>query len=349
MGRATGLAAALGRALMVAGGLVLAFAAFQLWGTGLAEAEAQTALESQFLGQLAAATTDDVPPSAADDHDHRVVEPPPDEPPVPISGRATASPPDPGDPVGLLEIPAIGVRKTIVEGTTRDALRSGPGHYRSTPLPGGSGNVSIAGHRTTHGAPFFDIDLLQPGDEILVETLDGTFTYLVEDQGDGTGAGLGHRIVDPTDVGVLADRGDDRLTLTACHPKYSARQRIVVTATLAAGPWGDTRAAVAAPPEVAGSWSAADGQPEGEQLTAAPIGFTSSEPPPDPVVESLGWQPAHAGATALWSALTGLIAFGGWLGGRWWRRRPAYAMTVPPFTLALFTCFTNLDKLLPAV
>ena len=67
------------------------------------------------------------------------------------------------------------------------------------------------------------------------------------------------------------------------------------------------------------------------------------------MVESLGWQPAYAGATALWSALTGLIAFGGWLGGRWWRRWPAYAMTVPPFTLALFTCFTNLDKLLPAV
>ena len=102
-------------------------------------------------------------------------------------------------------------------------LKKGPGHYPESPLPGQEGNAAIAGHRTTYGAPFNRIDELEPGDEITVQTVQGEFTYVVKEQ----------QIVSPDQVEVLEDKGDNRLTLTACHPKYSARQRIVVVAELA--------------------------------------------------------------------------------------------------------------------
>ena len=128
-----------------------------------------------------------------------------------------------GEPTAHLRIPAIGVDKIVVEGVSLDDLKKGPGHYPETPLPGQEGNAAIAGHRTTYGAPFNRIDELEKGDEILVETVQGDFRYLVEEQ----------LIVSPSQVEVLEDKGDNRLTLTACHPKYSARERIIVVATLA--------------------------------------------------------------------------------------------------------------------
>ena len=76
-------------------------------------------------------------------------------------------------------IPKIGVDKIVVEGVGRNDLRKGPGHYPDTPMPGQPGNAAIAGHRTTYGAPFNRIDELEPGDEILVTTLQGPFTYEV--------------------------------------------------------------------------------------------------------------------------------------------------------------------------
>ena len=108
-------------------------------------------------------------------------------------------------------------------GVTVDQLKRGPGHYEETPLPGQAGNAAIAGHRTTYGAPFNRIDELEPGDEIVVTTVQGEFTYIVKEQ----------LIVSPKQVEVLEDAGDNRLTLTACHPKYSARERIVVVSELA--------------------------------------------------------------------------------------------------------------------
>ena len=119
-----------------------------------------------------------------------------------------------------IRIPDIGVDKIVVEGVQVSDLKRGPGHYPDTPLPGQPGNAAIAGHRTTYGAPFNRLDELEPGDEILVTTAQGAFRYEVQRQ----------LIVSPDQVEVLDDFGDDRLTLTACHPKYSARQRIVVVA-----------------------------------------------------------------------------------------------------------------------
>ena len=128
--------------------------------------------------------------------------------------------PLPGDAVAKLEIPAIGVSEYVVEGTGTGDLRKGPGHYPETPLPGERGTSAIAGHRTTYGAPFRRLDDLDPGDRIDLELPGDRLAYRVERV----------RIVDDSDRSVLRTVGHDRLVLTACHPLYSAEQRIVVFA-----------------------------------------------------------------------------------------------------------------------
>ncbi len=125
-----------------------------------------------------------------------------------------------GEGLTRLKIPKLGVDVLVVEGTTPAALRAGAGHYPETPLPGERGTVAIAGHRTTYGAPFRRIDELERGDRIELRMPYGRFTYRVEDT----------RIVPPTATWVTRRVGHDRLVLTACHPLYSAAQRIVVFA-----------------------------------------------------------------------------------------------------------------------
>ena len=140
-----------------------------------------------------------------------------------------------GSAIARIQIPSLGVDKTVVEGVRVSDLRKGPGHYSTTPMPGQAGNAAIAGHRTTYGAPFGEIDKLLPGDQIIITTIQGEFTYEVVPQGEGHG----HIIVAPTAVEVLDQDFSDhpnRITLTACHPKGSARQRIIVVGALVGEP-----------------------------------------------------------------------------------------------------------------
>ena len=139
-----------------------------------------------------------------------------------FAARALARRSDDGDPLGRIRMPSIGVAEVFVEGTDTDDLRGGPGHYPATPLPGQRGTVAIAGHRTTYGAPFHDVDDLRRGDRIELDMPYGRFTYRVERT----------RIVPPTATEVTDRVGYDRLVLSACHPLYSAAQRIVVFARL---------------------------------------------------------------------------------------------------------------------
>ena len=127
-----------------------------------------------------------------------------------------------GDPVGRLRAEAIGLDEVVVQGTEAAMLRKGPGHYPDSPLPGARGTVAIAGHRTTYGAPFRDVDDLDRGERIELRMPYGRFTYRVERT----------RIVAPTATWVTRRVSYDRLVLTACHPLYSAAQRIVVFARL---------------------------------------------------------------------------------------------------------------------
>jgi sortase A len=125
-----------------------------------------------------------------------------------------------GDAIGKIEFPTLDKSLYVVEGTDRDTLRKGPGHYPKTPLPGERGTVGIAGHRTTNGAPFRKIDQLKRGDPIVVSMPYGRFVYRVEKT----------KIVDPSEISVTRKVAYNRLILSACHPLYSAAERIVVFA-----------------------------------------------------------------------------------------------------------------------
>lgn len=129
-----------------------------------------------------------------------------------------------GDSLTRIIIPDIEVDVVVVEGTTASALRAGAGHYPNTPLPCEIGNVAIAGHRTTYGRPFHNMDLLKPGMEVTLQTPIGSCTYEVTQE---------PFAVSPKDVGVVANTPDEAtLTLTTCHPKGSARQRLILKAKL---------------------------------------------------------------------------------------------------------------------
>jgi sortase A len=127
-----------------------------------------------------------------------------------------------GDSLTRLKIPALGCDVVVVEGTTGSALRAGAGHYPQTPLPCEIGNVAIAGHRTTYGKPLANVDKLKQGDLIILETPIGSCTYEISRD---------VFIVDKADFSVIAPTPDRTLTLTSCHPKGSAKQRIIVRAT----------------------------------------------------------------------------------------------------------------------
>jgi len=121
-------------------------------------------------------------------------------------------------------IPKIGQDWIVVQGVNEGDLRDGPGHYPSTPFRGQVGNSASAGHRTTYGAPFSKLDDLDPGDVIRTRTLQGSFDYIVYEK----------FAVSPDDVSVLDEDPTRKatLTLTTCHPPYSAAQRLIVKAEL---------------------------------------------------------------------------------------------------------------------
>jgi len=192
----------IGLSLITVGVVIFLFVAYQLWGTGIAESHSQSSLAKQFAAQVAKdKTTAAAAPTA----------PPP-------------APTLPGGAIAHLVIPKISVNKYVVEGTNENDLREGPGHYKGTPMPGQVGNVGIAGHRTTYGAPFFELNRLGPGDPIYITDLDGrTWVYKV------SGPPV---VVSPDDVAVLDPTPFAQLTLTTCNPRFSATSRLVVFARL---------------------------------------------------------------------------------------------------------------------
>ncbi|HVL82303.1 MAG TPA: class E sortase [Actinomycetota bacterium] len=128
-----------------------------------------------------------------------------------------------GDPLTRIQIPRIKLDMLVVEGTSESALKAGAGHYPHTPLPGQRGNVSIAGHRTTYGRPFNRVDELRVGDVIRLHTPKGVHVYRVERD---------PWVTHPRDWSVVGPTEEAVLTLTTCHPKGSARQRLIVRARL---------------------------------------------------------------------------------------------------------------------
>jgi len=307
---------AVGRTCIAAGVLILLFVAYQLWGTGIQEARAQNGLENEFDAVLQ--ETGSVSGTGTSG------------PGDPTSPPLTAPPPPPeGDAAARIVIPRIDVDKIVVEGVAVSDLKRGPGHYPDSPMPGQPGNAAIAGHRTTYGAPFNRVDELDPGDEILVTTRQGSFRYEVSET----------QIVRPSQVEVLGEFGDNRLTLTACNPKYSARQRIVVVAHLApeeqpAPPTVVTPGAGSDPGSLPGDEG--DGSPTAADEEAGLIGGLSGERP-------VAW-PAFLMGLAC--ALIWLIAW--MVAQRVPRPWVAYAVGTPLFLIGLFFFFENFSRLLPA-
>lgn len=398
----------IGRFFITSGLVILAFVAYQLWGTGIQEASAQSNLGSDFESLLEAPSLDDLATTTTSTTTSSTTSTSIVEAAITTTTTTTTIPEaggaipvfegelaeklfrEGGEAIAQITIPRIEVDKYIVEGVKVEDLRKAPGHYRATVFPGQEGNSGIAGHRTTYGAPFNRIDELQPGDEILVTTVQGDHVYRVmsadeaygpektgsltdyevpEGQGD-----LGHIIVGPEATWVLGDFGDNRITLTACHPKFSARERIIVAAVLVSAPVGTV-----APPEdystvdeielpteniaAEAAGEAPDDSEIDDEAVAAPGGSDdsggglaslSSENPAAEFTnevsldEGLNGDKSALQPAILWGVL-GIILYLGFkeLSTRW-KRWPAIAMGIVPVVLVMGLSFEKLDRYLPA-
>lgn len=295
----------IGKTLISVGVLILLFVVYQLWGTGLTHDREQKSLRSQFARQLAAPAAAEPAPSTT--------------PGTGVTSTTVAVQLSEGDAAAVIDIPKIGLDEVIVEGVGVEELKKGVGHYPDTKMPGEKGNAALAGHRTTYGHPFNKLDELVAGDEISVTTRAGTFKYLVAEK----------KVVTPETVEVLDNTADNRLTLTTCHPKYSAESRLIVVALL-------------------------QGPPVNEPVVPAGTTPTTSPPRSSELAAGLD-RPGLSGAGAAnrpaiaWGIIAGCIWLGAWAVGRATGRRwTAYIIGAPIFLVALFVFFENFARLLPA-
>ncbi|MBL7499605.1 class E sortase [Frankia sp. CNm7] len=205
------VARGVGELLITLGLVVALFLVYQLWVTDLVQARSQSRLHDR----LATAWSTPARPATP-------AEPPP----------ATRPDPAPGEGFAMLRIPRFGAdyAPVIVEGVDEDHLRKGPGHYPGTAMPGEIGNFVVSGHRTTYGKPFNRLDELRAGDPIVVEVADRYYVYRTRRS----------EVVDPHRLDVVAPVPEQPgreptsavLTMTTCHPEYSAKSRLIVFAEL---------------------------------------------------------------------------------------------------------------------
>jgi len=200
-----------GQTLITVGLVILLFCVYELYFTGLETRAEQKKGREALLEEWA------LPARAPD---------------TTIPSLAPLADVDLGEGLAILRIPRLGRSwaKVVFEGVRVSDLKKGPGHYPPSAQPGAIGNFVLSGHRTTYGAPFNQIDQLDPGDAIVVETRDTWYTYRL----------VSEEIVRPTEVDVILAvprRPGEKptkaiMTMTTCHPKYSARQRFISYADL---------------------------------------------------------------------------------------------------------------------
>jgi len=309
---------ATGRVLITTGILLLLFVAYQLWGTGIYAARAQSKLRSQFENTLK--EHGQTPPSATTTtvtDDPTVSTTPPTTTPPPA-----ATVPDNGEALGFIRIDKIGLGtgdpEVVVEGVDVGDLHKGPGHYPATPLPGQEGNSAIAGHRTTYGAPFGDLNELAKGDKITVQTVQGIFTYVMDQD---------WFPVDPNDGDVLLPEPDPArpghyratLTLTTCNPKFSAAERLIIKASLVL--------------------------PEGATPLPPSPGTTGSS---TPTISGLSGESSSRLPALLWGFIVAIVGLLWWWLFHRYPRWTTWFIGVIPFLAALFVFYTFLERMLPS-
>lgn len=368
----------IGRTLITLGLLMFAFVAYQLWGTGIRTAQAQRALSREFEELIAnaetsttiAPTTTETPTTDTPTPDSTL----PAAPSTTVAPVVPAAKPIPAmeEAVARLEIPRIGLNRIVVEGATAEALTKGPGHFPETPLPGQLGNAAIAGHRTTYLHPFFAIDELQPGDEIIVTTLNGRYVYQV----------TGTEIVAPDDYASVIPTTDvtkATLALVSCTPRYSAKNRIVVRSELVpdqSDPLTEAAPVVAGAVPDDAAITLPDEGPVTVVDTVSPTVTTSASDSTiaetaDTVAESAPESPSSSSASPtaatpdaftngwfsdtsailpsiLWGLILAAVAYGSyWLSHKVRRYWVGVLSGFVPFIVVLYFFYENINRLLP--
>jgi sortase A len=297
----------LGIAFVSAGVVVLGFIPFALFATQVAAVHAQDLL-TEALPRIATQPATSQSPRRTDPT-HGLA-------PVRLAGRPRVRWPIAvplGTALARLSIPAAGVRNdVVVEGDDELRLQEGPGHYPSTPLPGESGNVAIAGHRTTWLRPFYDLQAVKPGDQVALQVGSLVYEYRATSV----------FVVAPNDVSVVRPLRGWWLTLTTCNPRYSAAQRLVVRAELE-----DVESVAARPATDTGS------------PHAAPV-IEVRVPPPVRVFHATPWP-----VLVVWLVLAGVIASAAFALVR--RTRFAWMMLIPA-AACCFEAYGAAVQLLPA-
>lgn len=328
-----------GQTLIALGVLVFLFIGYQLWGTGIEESQAQNRLERTFrdvASSTTVASADEPVVTTPDVTTPDVTTPVVTAPVVPVDVA-------PGDPVAIIEIPKIGVSKFVVEGVDPADLKKGPGRYPGTVQLGHLGNSAIAGHRTTYGQPFRQLDELVAGDEIVITDLYGReFVYAVDTT----------MIVQPTDTWVVDNTDPTRakLTLTTCHPEFSARERLVVTAYLDESKSTAVENMTVAPTDPS-STPTTSAPLDTAPPTTAPLGpVIDDEPAVTGDVFSSGWFSDSAAwpHVGFWLSVELVVVALAWLALRRWRRRVlTTVVALVPFLVVLYFVFQNVNRLLP--
>jgi len=202
--------------LVTLGLVVVAFAVYVVFWSDVQNAAAQSKLRDTFQAQVEQAARTQV--SAAKGGAAA---------PAPIASDLPS-----GSTLGVIRIPRLGDDWSwvMVEGVSDDDIAKGPGHFPGTAMPGQVGNFAVAGHRATHGEPFAHLDEVRKGDEVSIETVNGTYTYVVD----------GSKIVDPTAVGVIdavpgkpgAKPKKALITLVTCNPRWGSTERMIISGHL---------------------------------------------------------------------------------------------------------------------
>jgi sortase A len=209
-----------GWTLIAAGLLVLLYVVYALWFTGLETERAQTGMAREWEQSVAVGAGDDETPEV--DAGAPAELEGGERPREPIGEDGAVAKLEFVRP-GSDERPVVDEPLFVVDGVGHEALTRGPGHYPRSALPGDDGNFAVAGHRTTYGAPFFALDELERGDRVRVTDRAGRrHVYEIAEQ----------TVVLPGESWVLGedplDTGRPTLTLTTCHPRFSAAKRLIV-------------------------------------------------------------------------------------------------------------------------